>query len=488
MGNSGNNTVGILLSNGNGTFANAVTYGSGGTTPRGVAVADFNGDGHPNVVVTDYGSSMVGVLLNNGNGTFLAAATFSTGSNSAPWGVAVGDFNGDGKPDVAVANSFTGAVAVLLNTYGLTPVAMTTPNGFSFDVAVGQFGPGEFVASSASGSFSGESDALNGYGRLYVGGSLLSPTAATYSTANSGQSLLLGSGTAAGLTVSREVSVPDSGSQDFARTVDTFTNSTGSSIETTVQIVANLGSNGATTVFATSDGDTTVDAGDQWIGTEGDGTPAIITYIDGPLSLQPTSVTLNGDNLQWTYSITVAAGASVNLAYFTIVATTPAAAVAEANALVTGSGFGGQAGAFLSTAELQSLANFANTSVALTPPPSPTEGAAIIDANLFHFTDTSANANINNYTATITWGDGDHLDGDEHAQQRRPDRRRSQRRLRRSRHARLHGSDPEPRHSQRPGHQRPGHDRRQRHQSHRGRRAPDGRRLDAAGGRPSGGL
>ena len=200
--------------------------------------------------------------------------------------------------------------------------------------------------------------------------------------------------------------MPDSGSQDFARTVDTFTNSTGSSIETTVQIVANLGSNGATTVFATSDGDTTVDAGDQWIGTDGDGTPAIITYIDGPLSLQPTSVTLNGDDLQWTYSITVAAGASVNLAYFTIVATTPAAAVAEANALVTSSGFGGQAGAFLSTAELQSLANFANTSVALTPPPSPTEGAAIIDANLFHFTDTSANANINNYTATITWGDG----------------------------------------------------------------------------------
>ena len=261
VGNSGNNTVGILLNNGSGTFANAVTYSTGGTTPEGVAVADFNGDGSADVVVTNEASGTIGVLLNNGNGTFAAATTFSTGSSSGPWGVAVGDFNGDGKADVAVTDSSTNAVAILPNIYERTSVTLTTPNGFGFDVATGQFGPGELVAGSGGGSFSGESNAFNGYGRLYVGGSLFSPTVATYSTANSGQSLILGSGTAAGLAVSGEVTVPDTGSQDFARTVDTFTNSTGSSITTTVQIIANLGSNGATTVFDTSNGGTTVGSG-----------------------------------------------------------------------------------------------------------------------------------------------------------------------------------------------------------------------------------
>ena len=60
----------------------------------------------------------------------------------------------------------------------------------------------------------------------------------------------------------------------------------------------------------------------------------------------------------------------------------------------------------LSTSELQSLANFANPATVLTPPPSPTAGALLTDANLFHFSDTSAGANLNNYTATIAWGDG----------------------------------------------------------------------------------
>ena len=51
------------------------------------------------------------MLLNNGNGTFSAATTFSTGSGSGPFGVTVGDFNGDGKPDVAVTNASTNTVA-----------------------------------------------------------------------------------------------------------------------------------------------------------------------------------------------------------------------------------------------------------------------------------------------------------------------------------------------------------------------------------------
>jgi hypothetical protein len=67
---------------------------------------------------------------------------------------------------------------------------------------------------------------------------------------------------------------------------------------TTVRIVGNLGSNSATSVFATSDGDTTLETTDQWIGTDdtdGTGTPAVIHYIHGPAGLQPTSVVRTGN-------------------------------------------------------------------------------------------------------------------------------------------------------------------------------------------------
>ena len=68
-----------------------------------------------------------------------------------------------------------------------------------------------------------------------------------------------------------------------------------------------------------------------------------------------------GDNIEWTYNLTVPAGETVRLANFTILSTTRAEAEAAANALVTSSGFGGQAAAFLTPQELASLANFDNT-------------------------------------------------------------------------------------------------------------------------------
>ena len=84
-------------------FLPVVTYGSGGADPRSVVVADLNGDGIPDLVVANYGSNNVGVLLGNGDSTFQSAVSYGSGG-VGPKSVAVADINGDGKPDLIVAN------------------------------------------------------------------------------------------------------------------------------------------------------------------------------------------------------------------------------------------------------------------------------------------------------------------------------------------------------------------------------------------------
>jgi hypothetical protein len=127
--------VGILLGNGDGTFQTAVPYGSGGSLARSVAVADVNGDGKPDVLVANYDGT-VGVLLGNGDGTFQAAVTYPSGGTNVA-SVAVGDVNGDGKPDVAVANFGSSSVSVLLgNGDGTFQTAVTYGSGGYQDQSV----------------------------------------------------------------------------------------------------------------------------------------------------------------------------------------------------------------------------------------------------------------------------------------------------------------------------------------------------------------
>jgi hypothetical protein len=138
-----NSTVGVLLGNGDGTFQTAVSYGSGGVPAWSVAVADVNGDGKPDIVVANTcsswncpGDGSVGVLLGNGDGTFQTAVTYDSGGDY-PTGVAVADVNGDGKPDIVAANGFCcsistgdGFAAVLLgNGDGTFQAAVTYDSG-----------------------------------------------------------------------------------------------------------------------------------------------------------------------------------------------------------------------------------------------------------------------------------------------------------------------------------------------------------------------
>jgi hypothetical protein len=84
-----------------------------GPSPRSVAIGDFNGDGRPDLVAADFGGNEVSVFLGNGDGTFGPKAEFPTGPN--PTSVAIGDFNGDGRRDLATAD-FSFMVSVLLGT------------------------------------------------------------------------------------------------------------------------------------------------------------------------------------------------------------------------------------------------------------------------------------------------------------------------------------------------------------------------------------
>ncbi len=112
---SGINTVSILTNSGIGNFGGQTNYPTG-SSPRSVAVGDFNRDGFPDLAVVNLSGNSISVLTNTGTGSFGAKVDYATGSS--PIIVAIGDVNSDGFPDLAVANSANGAntVSVLTNT------------------------------------------------------------------------------------------------------------------------------------------------------------------------------------------------------------------------------------------------------------------------------------------------------------------------------------------------------------------------------------
>jgi hypothetical protein len=111
-------------------FANQAIYATG-SSPSSVAVGDFNGDGKQDIAIANSGSNTVSVFLGNGDGTFQTQASYAVGGG--PSSVVVGDFNGDGKVDLAVVNTAGNTISILLGNGDGTfqPLLITSLSGTS---------------------------------------------------------------------------------------------------------------------------------------------------------------------------------------------------------------------------------------------------------------------------------------------------------------------------------------------------------------------
>jgi PKD repeat protein len=157
------NTLGVLFGNGDGTFGPMVAYPTG-ASPYSVAVGDFNGDGKADLAVANSSGSSVSILLGLGDGTFSAKADYAVGSG--PSFVAVGDFDNDGQPDLVVTNSGNSTVSVLRGHPDGTfdPAVNFNSGNAPYAVAVGDLNNDGFLDLVVANLIGGDVSVLIGTG------------------------------------------------------------------------------------------------------------------------------------------------------------------------------------------------------------------------------------------------------------------------------------------------------------------------------------
>jgi Carboxylesterase family/FG-GAP-like repeat len=161
-------SVSVFLGDGDGSFAPAQTY-QVGIKPIDVTVGDFNGDGSPDLAAADSGSRDVGILLGRGDGTFAPTQFVKVGN--IPVALAVGEFDGNASPDLAVANNADGSVSILTGngdgTFALTNTVQTPRD------PLGKIIPVSTVAAGALGGDAGHQDLVVGSGASPAGDHVL---------------------------------------------------------------------------------------------------------------------------------------------------------------------------------------------------------------------------------------------------------------------------------------------------------------------------
>ena len=366
----GAGTVSVLLGNGDGTFQTAqnIAYGF---EPGSVVVADFNSDGKPDLAVaifstnTTVGTGSVSVLLGNGDGTFQTAQNFA--DSGTPGSIAIGDFNHDGKLDLAAANAYDG------KTGGAGDVSVLLGNGdgtfqTAQNIAVG-FEPGSVVVADFNSDGKPDLAVLGGGFSVLLGNG-----DGTFQTA---QNIALG--IPLGLVAVADFN--SDGKPDLAMTSSVNNIGTASVLlnqrVTTTAVSGPTSSTYAQSVTYTA----SVTSGT---------TPAIggtITFLDGAMPLSPAlPVDANG---QATFSF-----ASLDVGSHTITASY--ASGSPGGAGITG--FGASTGTANLTVNPAPLSATGVNSSATAGAPFTGTVATFVNADPF--------GSATSYTAIITWGDG----------------------------------------------------------------------------------
>ncbi|CAF4123640.1 unnamed protein product [Rotaria sp. Silwood2] len=143
VANFGANNILIFFGFGDGSFGNQTVISTTSSRPLWIHIADINNDILLDIVIVSYGTNSISVLFGYGHGHFSSPIKYSTGYDSLPLSVVSGDFNNDNQLDLAIANSGTNNVLILLgnaeNNFTEQATFSTGSDSHPCSLAVGHF-------------------------------------------------------------------------------------------------------------------------------------------------------------------------------------------------------------------------------------------------------------------------------------------------------------------------------------------------------------